>query len=234
MILIFKSVFYRTKHFWRSVVRITSVWWQSREIKSLIDSKKKGLFIDCGANLGQGFTYFSRFYSPNKFDYLVIEPNPYCQKLLRDAILKIVPENQFIIIEKAASIAKGSCLFYGLTPLEGGQHSEGASIIAEHNTKYYEPNADNAIGVLTFPLGDLINEYSEVYNVIVLKLDVEGAEYSIIPHLFDTGAALKLKHIYIEFHSNDVPIDLQPQRKRAELDIINQLSKLKIGFTRWI
>ena len=234
MKLIYRSFLYRVTYFWRSIVRITSVWRQSSEIKSSISSNKKGLFIDCGGNLGQGFTYFSRFYSPDKFNYVVIEPNPNCQNTLRDTILRIVPEHQFTIIEKAASVEYGSCLFYGLTSIEGGQHSEGASIVSEHNTKYYEPNADHAVEVLTFPLGDLINKYSKEYDVIVLKLDVEGAEYSIMPHLFDTGAALKLRHIYIEFHSNDVSIDLQPKRKRAELEIINQLSKMKIGFTRWI
>ena len=139
-----------------------------------------------------------------------------------------------MIIDKAASVKNGCCLFYGLSPEEGGKYSEGGSIVVDHNSKHYKLNMDHAVEVSAFSLGDLINEYSQAYSVIVLKLDVEGAEYSIMPHLFDSGAAQKLNHIYIEFHSNDVSSDLQAGRKREEVEIINRLSQINIKFTRWI
>ena len=41
-----------------------------------LDLSKKNLFIDLGTNLGQGFNYFIKFFKLEKFDYLLVEPNP--------------------------------------------------------------------------------------------------------------------------------------------------------------
>jgi FkbM family methyltransferase len=234
MKMILNSISYRTKYDFRSIARTMSVWRQSRNIKHLLTKEKKGLFIDCGANVGQGFSYFSGFYTPDKFDYIVIEPNPYCQRTLHQVILERVPESQVQLIQKAASTSDGICKFYGLAPMEGGKTSEGASIVAEHNSKYYKSNENDAIEVATFSLSELIHRCHEIYDFIILKLDVEGAEYIIMPHLISTGAAQKIKHMYIEFHSQDVEIELQPERQRVERQIISNLSKLEVGFTRWI
>jgi hypothetical protein len=35
--------------------------------------KQKGLFIDCGSNIGQSFEFFQKFYQIKNFDYILFE-----------------------------------------------------------------------------------------------------------------------------------------------------------------
>jgi hypothetical protein len=57
----------------------------TRDAKKLLSKLKldeKRLLIDCLSNLGQGFYYLKKFYSLDKFDYILIEPNPFCVEKL--------------------------------------------------------------------------------------------------------------------------------------------------------
>lgn len=40
--------------------------------------RSRGLFIDCGSNIGQGYKYFSRYYTPDRYDFVLVEPNKNC------------------------------------------------------------------------------------------------------------------------------------------------------------
>src|SRR5262249_16291623 len=48
----------------------------------------RGLFIDCGSNIGQGFSYFERRFPLKHFDFILIEPNPFCCDKLRSLIAR--------------------------------------------------------------------------------------------------------------------------------------------------
>lgn len=56
---------------------------------------EKRLFIDMGSNLGQGFQYFSKFYNPNLFDFLLIEANPNCIDQLNFNIKNYYAQNNW-------------------------------------------------------------------------------------------------------------------------------------------
>ena len=51
-----------------------------------------------------------------------------------------------------------------------------------------------------------------VASCALLKLDVEGAEYRLIPHLLVTGALCLPTHLFVEWHLNSVP---EPERLAA-------------------
>lgn len=46
---------------------------------------------------------------------------------------------------------------------------------------------------------------TEVNATALLKLDVEGAEYAIVPRLIATGAICRVRHLLIEWHLNALP-----------------------------
>jgi hypothetical protein len=53
----------------------------------------------------------------------------------------------------------------------------------------------------TFPCFDLARFINERYSEeIVLKMDAEGSEYDLLPHLIATGADERLKLLWIEWH----------------------------------
>lgn len=51
-----------------------------------------------------------------------------------------------------------------------------------------------------FDLGELIERSSLAYDDIILKLDCDGAEHAILPHLARTGALGMLSLLLVEFH----------------------------------
>ena len=200
-------------------------------LSKLSNGKRRGLFIDCGSNIGQGYAYFSRYYKRDRFDYVLIEPNvqcfPYLEALRRDKV-------RIEIIRKAASTKTGFARLFGSPSGEGDPIYQGRSIVAEHNGSLYD-NADPAAAVVeTFSLSQLILEKSKSYDLIALKMDVEGAEYAILEDILEKGAHRELFAAYVEFHSLYMR-QLERAAKRAlEEKIRRSLKSENVIFREWI
>ena len=54
--------------------------------------------------------------------------------------------------------------------------------------------------VPTFDLAEFIDTYRKPNDEIILKLDCEGAEYVLIPHLIETGAIHHVSTLLLEVH----------------------------------
>lgn len=174
---------------------------------------KRPLFIDMGSNVGQGFQFFSEYYSPSIFDYVFIEPSPACVQALHTLIaaylknhpglesLGLNKEVNFEIIEAAVSDQEGVDKLYGLVEDNRGQTSEGASIVVDHNSAAYVADEDQAIQVKTIDAKDLILNSAQSRPLVVVKMDIEGAEYRVLDHLISTNAIEWIDQIYIEWHT---------------------------------
>lgn len=190
----------------------------------------RGLFIDCGSNLGQGFQQFARHYPTRLFDYVLIEPNPNCQGELRrlasrDAMASIQ------IIEQAAGTQLGTVRFFGLAQ---DPTSQGASMLKEHNSAHYSNDDATAIEVPVFPLADLIEQRAPRYASVILKLDIEGGEYEVLPHLIGRAVHKLIDAAYIEFHTQYMA---EPDRSRflaIEQAVRGRLAADGVNYHVWI
>ena len=70
------EAFIRRAQIFKSVQKIAA------NLSKNLSKDKKGLFIDCGSNLGQGFTFFEQYFPLKIFDYILVEPNPFCEEEL--------------------------------------------------------------------------------------------------------------------------------------------------------
>jgi len=61
-----------------------------------------------------------------------------------------------------------------------------------------------------FDLSSWIMEKFSVNDYIILKLDIEGAEYKVLQKMFDDGSIDYINRLYVEFHSN--------KRKKIDFD----------------
>ena len=165
----------------------------------------KKLFIDMGSNIGQGFQYFSKFYSPNLFDFLFIEANPNCIDQLESNIKNLYVKNNWSgnwdILNAAISNANDIVKLYGLVEDKRGKLSDGASTIKDHNSIYYKSNEQQAIEISSIKISELINKYTSEYSTIIVKMDIESAEYDSLEDLISTEAINNIKHLYVEWHS---------------------------------
>lgn len=67
---------------------------------------RRGLFLDCGSNIGQGFEYFRQHFTADHFDYELFEPNPNCLPYLERA-RACLPDHHIEIHNAAVSATMG-------------------------------------------------------------------------------------------------------------------------------
>ena len=224
----------------------------SRAIHSLLHlgglrHSKKPLFIDMGSNLGQGFEFFSEYFVPGAWDYVLVEPSPECVRHLKSFVANKIDQLRGCISgssllcaidfsceikELAISDSEGESLLYGLTEDHRGETSDGASINREHNTSMYSPDPDKAIKVKTVSAGDFVNELSVDRPFVVIKMDIEGAEYVALEDMIQKSSFDKVSRIYIEWHGKYFSKDLRDKYLELEARIKERLPNGK--FHDWI
>ena len=180
---------------------------QANNIVNLYNIRKRGkaLFIDMGSNLGQGFRFFSHYYSPNIFDYWLIEANPFCINQLNDNVSKLYNSyswsGSWDIYNAAVSNKDGILKLYGLVEDKRGKTSDGASVNKNHNSVFYNSDESKALDVKSVKASNLIEDASQRYSTIIVKMDIEASEYDVLEDLIATQYIHKIAHVYIEWHS---------------------------------
>jgi FkbM family methyltransferase len=191
----------------------------------------RGLFIDCGSNVGQGFTWFRQYFPLEHYDYILVEPNPHCVARLRELCGTL--EGHIEILDKAAGTGVGQVRFFGLTENPQGLTTEGGSTLAAHNSRLYSSDADQAITVTTFSLAELIRDKQPDYRSIVLKMDIEGAEYDVLDDLLAKGAHRGVDAAYVEFHSQYMLEPDSSRYRRRELELMQRFRAEDVPFRLW-
>ncbi|RWE67907.1 FkbM family methyltransferase [Mesorhizobium sp.] len=196
-----------------------------------LTNRSRGLFIDCGSNIGQGLRFFSTYYTPDKYDYILIEPNKNCLAQLnalraRNLTMEIIP--------KAASVKDGYAELFGPPPDRAEATHQSCSIILDHNESLYQSQRFAPDLVETFSLSQMIRTKRTLYDVIVLKLDVEGAEYEILDDLIRAGTHRDLYAAYVEFHSLKLRNPARREKRALEARMVQAFDEAGIRFRRWI
>jgi FkbM family methyltransferase len=228
------SIKYRVGSQARRAVLAAAVKADSRLAKSriLTGSGGRGLFIDCGSNLGQGLAHFKKHFPADLYDYILVEPNPHCAGRLRR--MADSSGEHIEIIEAAASNCEGRAKFYGLAEDGRGQTSDGGSILRDHASAWYTADEQRAVEVRTFSLSQLIESRGGSYSAIIMKMDIEGAEYEVLEHLLETGAHRMLNGLYVEFHSQYMREPARSVYAKREADITERYKAAGLPLRPWV
>jgi len=205
-----------------------------RQIESYIETSpdtKRNLFVDCGSNIGQGFGFFSKLFKPGEYDYYLIEPNPHCEQALK----KIVDEHKdkctIDFINKAVCADSGTI---ELLSFDNDLLSEGSSILPEHGScdKSLQYNTSYEVEKLQF--SDFIKEQSIQYDKIIVKMDIECAEYDVLESLIKNDLHIKINLLIVEFHSGFMSMKNRVKYKKRERKILKSLEKDSVPTVIWI
>lgn len=196
-------------------------------------SRNKGLFLDLGSNVGQGFEFFRQRFSSKYFDYELFEPNPNCLPYLYK-IKEALPDHRILIHNEAVGLEDGFMTFYGLSESEGGKLSQGGSILKEHNSSWYESKQATTIRVPSINFSDLLLEKSKHYNLIVIKMDIESAEYDVLEDLLKKGLFSNIYAIFCEFHSQYMAPEQRAVYQQKEERIKSEIKKTPCSFVLWV
>lgn len=190
---------------------------------------RRGLFIDCGSNTGQAFSYFVRRFPLERFDFALIEPNPHCMPFLR----QIADRHEEIeLIEGAAGTAEGRTSLILRSEAEKGKTSDAATIMPHF------PGSSGAfvgapVEVRTFSFGEFLGRQFERYGAIALKLDIEGAEYAVLEDLLQRDLLSRVDALYVEFHAHTMSDAVRGGYLARERAIIASLEKRDVAYRLW-
>lgn len=161
---------------------------QKTELAISLAAHEKGLFIDCGGYDGCSAVKFI-LQNPS-FEAITFEPNP-----LLASYYNFVPTT---LIKKAAYIHNNKMTFtLDETDADGSSLIESKKIDSLGKIS----NQDcPKIQVECIDLSDVIKAAAKQYDYIVLKLDIEGAEYDVLEKLIKDDLIKHIKIIYAEFH----------------------------------
>lgn len=148
------------------------------------------IFLDVGAWQGNSVSFFREHFSEaSEFEIFCFDPLPE-----NIDVLKTIPGIH--VIGAAVWSSNGEAYLY-----LGA--SQGVSMYPDKKTGYVDP--ENKIIVPTIDFAEFIISNFNKEDEIWLKLNAEGAEYEIIPHLYENNLIDWFDRIYIKWHSEKIP-----------------------------
>lgn len=173
----------------------------------------KKIFIDGGARIGETVEYFLDKREDLKgCDVYFFECNDSHYETLEN-IRKTNKNYNFIVSQNALWDSYGTMNFYISNDVWGDL---GCTL---DPTKREKLDLNNPKIVKTIRFSDFINEFSNE-DYIIVKLDIEGAEYNVVSDLLLTGTIHKINELYIEWHDHFF--------NKSSIELKKELSKLDI------
>jgi FkbM family methyltransferase len=182
----------------------------------------RNVFIDCGANLGQGLNEFYNLYQMDE-NWIVetFEPNPNLLPQLKSNVQDLPMKIQF---HNAAIWTQD-----GTVKFKVHNSNTEASLVGElvdMENYWYTDNWKQFITEIETPCVDLstiLSKYNEEDKIIV-KLDIEGSEYDVLQKLITDETIQLIDELYVEWH----PLNFKDQNKHRLLknQLINQINSM--------
>jgi FkbM family methyltransferase len=193
--------------------------------KRLLDSKFcEHIYLDVGTNIG---IQIRKLYEPQMYAKATVhpifnkyfgedrkrvcafgfEPNPKHSTRLQQ-IMKLynqLNERVVIFTQTAASTSDANQTFY-TQPYEKPENSEhGASLVNWDRTNTMQPTLCDSIRLADFIRVVFNRPGRNIGSHIVMKIDIEGAEFFVLSDLLTTGTLCKLSAIMAEYHNSPIP-----------------------------
>lgn len=169
----------------------------------------KKIFLDCGGNIGQSINRFKNtsLYSSDFIIYS-FEPVPSLNN-------KYKKMENIIFSDKAVWIKDSEIDFY-VGKVRGGI---GSTLIKEKFS--CRPDFEHPIKVKCFDFSKwVINNFTKE-DYIILKMDIEGAEYDVLEKMIDDGSINYINKAFIEFHFRKMKI-----KEDRHFSLINRLKTI--------
>jgi FkbM family methyltransferase len=167
----------------------------------------KKIFIDCGFYAGYAISHFEKTaeYSP---DFTYYGFDPMLQEKTRkkwDNVTNVILDN------KALWIFNGEIDFY--TSGRVGGKANGAF----HNKR--AGSKENNLKVKCIDFSEWLGNNFDKNDFIVVKMDVEGAEYELLPKMIKDGTIDLIDIIYLEWHASRVGDEKNLKRFEIEKEL---------------
>jgi len=178
----------------------------------------------CGANMCQRTQYLVEKYNDKNGLYIhYFEPNINCNdSLVKDYLIKNAVNYSFNY--KAVWIYDGKIDFQlQKCRIKNGEVGQGSALTVINNTNFRLKNG-KIESVECIDLSKFISELQTDY--LILKLDVEGAEFEILSKLIKDNTIKKVKDLYLEIHRRYLKKSIT---KKQRCDLVEKIKLLNIN-----
>lgn len=153
---------------------------------------RRRIYIDCGANEGL-ISWKFIIAGHDDFEYFLFEPLPVLSDV-GDRMQRQFPNTKINFSNSAVWIKDEELNFYLST-----RGQEGSSVCENKFSNFM--NHDEPLRVNGIDFGKWIKENFSKDDYIICKMDIEGAEYDVVPHMIDDGSIEYMDEMIIEFHT---------------------------------
>ena len=187
----------------------------------------KNIFLDCGTHLCEGLVqFYNSGIIDDTYEIHTFEPNPACNadKLVTQLPLNINFYNKAVWIED-------DFIYFNQ---ENWQNAEGnlsldGTMSSIAGVGINPPNGKTKIKVPSVDFSRFVSELPDDSNIIC-KMDIEGAEFSVLRKMIKEKSILKINKIFIEFHERFT--DNESELTVSEL--MKQISDMGVETNTWI
>lgn len=174
-------------------------------------------FIDLGAYKGDTIEQFYNWghllSDPKEFQIFAFEPNSDCWNSLN---LLAKQKGNLSVIGKAAWVKDGDIDFI----------PDGIGATTMKTKKNWDQGL--AIKVPCLDFSEWMTRFTKD-DFIVLKIDIEGAEFEVLEKMIKDGTISLVDHLWVEFHQNKVT-DYTTQYKN---ELVDRIKKIVPNFWEW-
>lgn len=184
----------------------------------------KKIFLDFGANKLQGYKNLKKKHKiDNTWEVHHYEPNPHLKDFLNNNITHGVYHNKAVwdkneILEFVTDIS--------LESWQGSHIDQGSKTFLDRAKGPTEKISIEAIDVY-----DIFNQYDTTDQIIV-KMDIETAEFRVLQRMIDTDQMKKVNKIYIEFHCRMFG-DKRAEYRQWQDRLVKDIKKLGVKYKEY-
>jgi FkbM family methyltransferase len=182
------------------------------------------IFLDCGTHYGEGLNNFIQVYNIDKnWEVYSFEPNKYLWQEHFDNN----PYENIQYINKAIYTHDDVITFNIAYP-----NTDASSIYGKH----IGDNLYSSVETQCLDLSKFILDNFSKDDFIVVKMDIEGAEYEVLRKMIKDKSLEYINDIYVEFHSHkdENAILENGESKESTSKLIDEIKNIGINFTHWI
>lgn len=168
----------------------------------------KKLFFDCGTHMFQGFQQFAEKYSiESDWECYCFEANPITYKMSKKKYIELLNREfdikhfNLAVSDKKGTVDVNCALAYFYDESEDGSYTSQGSNILEKPPNFEHLNYDEGVHeVRTIDFSGFMREIVSPGDFVLIKMDIEGSEFSVLDRLIYDNTIEYINEIYVEFH----------------------------------
>lgn len=183
----------------------------------------RNFYIDLGAYNGDTVTWFAKKYTSiaRKTKIYAWEANPQNYKMMEKYIASH-RDLDITLVEKASWCKDGTVEF----ALDSRSNVKTGGSMFRNSQAYLAKTATASVPAVNF--GTWLRQTVQLNDRVIVKMDIEGAEYCVLQSLLASGDIHYVDELIIEWHGRFMPNDGHTQST-----ILWQLQELGIKVTAW-